>query len=470
VKEQAGQDDSLHTPRVFLSIPFALDLGCLPSSDSANPLTPTRIFRRKSEMLRLPQLKKRLAFLFAAASVFLVFACASLILAAAPFGDTEYFGKLDNELVAYTEDLDQVVFKPIRDFSKIKFATPLESGVHVTAGRLYHPPQDKSSILTLLVEPEDEGEPYIYADLNLDNVMADAERFSLKHGEDDNPYIFETTLKLPLKSTLFQSYPVFIQYYKNVQWDEMAEDERLVLQSKEAFATGQVEIQGRKTLVQYSFSPQSKKISVSNGWVGVDGDGDGKISIDRFSPEAAQAREETVVFRVGETFVSTRRIDTEKNQITMRAHPASDYKRVELQIGSEVPDFQFTDFSGKKRKLSEFRGKYVLLDFWAAWCPPCRRELPYQKAAYSRFQERGFEILGMNNDEDPVQVKDWLKRNNLTWPQATMSSIKELEVRYRIQAFPTSLLIGPDGKVVLLDQHKMRGQSLLKTLDRMLPP
>lgn len=386
------------------------------------------------------------------------------------YGDTEYYGKLDAELIAHTEDLDQVVFKPITDLSKIKFATPVESGVKITAGRLYHPPQDKSSILTLLVEPDDDGEPYLYADIDQDGVMANNERFELKRDEDDSPYIFETTLKLPLKSALFQSYPVLVRYYKGVQWDEMGADERLILQSKEAFARGQVDIQGRKTLVQYGFNPQSKKISVSNGSFGVDTDGDGKILVDRFSPESADAREETVVFRVGDAYVSTRRVDIEKNQITLRAHPASDYKRVEVQIGSEVPDFQFTDFSGKKRKLSEFRGKYVLLDFWAAWCPPCRRELPYQKAAYSRFQPRGFEILGMNNDEDPAQIKDWLKKNGLVWPQATMASIRDLEIRYRIHLFPTSLMIGPDGKVLLVDQNKMRGQDLLKTLDRMLPP
>lgn len=420
-------------------------------------------------MPRLNNLQQHRACLLALLLVF--FACGGLyVKAITPPGDTEFAGKLDGELIPYAEDLDQVIFKPIRDFSKIKFAKPIEANVTVTAGRLYHPPQDKSSLLALLVEPNDDGQPYLYVDLNQDNIMADDEHFVLKESENDNPYIREATLKIPLKNTLFQSYPIVVQYLKDVQWDEMAEGERMVLQSKEAFARGQVDIQGRKTLVEYSFNPQSKKISVSNGWLGVDADGDGKIVFDRFSPESAQAREETVVFRVGDNYVSTKRVDLEKNQIVMRAHSASDYKRVEVQLGTELPDFPFTDFNGKKRKLSEFRGKYVLLDFWAAWCAPCRRELPYQKAAYSRFQDRGFEILGMNNDEDHVLIKELLKRNGLTWPQAQMSSIKDLEIRYRIHLFPTSLLIGPDGKVILLDQHEMRGQRLLKTLDRMLPP
>jgi peroxiredoxin len=412
--------------------------------------------------------------LVSVASVLLIAYCCAAALASPLPGDTEYTGSLDGELVPHTEDVDQVIFHPLRDLSKVRLATPLDAGASVTAGRLYDPLKEKSSLLALLVESED-GPPALYADVDGDGVLADNERFEMTRGEDDNPYIREATLQLPFKNPLFKTYPIFVQYFKNVHWDEMKEGDRLVLQSKIAFAKGKVDIQGKATLVEYQLNAQSKKISTNNGWLGVDGDGDGVIDLDHFSPEAAEAREETVVFRVGTHYVSTKKVDLEKNQILMREHSASDYKRVELTMGAEVPDFTFTDFDGKKRKLSEFRGKYVLVDFWAWWCGPCRRELPYQKVAYSRFQARDFEILGMNNDEDLQQVKAAVRQNGLNWPQATMDSIKTIEIRYRIHSFPTTMLLGPDGKIVSLGQTRkkqpdLRGNDLLKSLDALLPP
>ncbi|MDQ1589707.1 MAG: hypothetical protein QOG71_334 [Pyrinomonadaceae bacterium] len=389
--------------------------------------------------------------------------------------DSEYTGKLEPELIANRDDLDQVTLKPVQ-LSKLKFATPPEAGAHVTASRLYHPGQDKSVILAALVEAEDET-PYLYADLNLDNVLAEAERFELVRGEDDNPYLLEATLKLPLAGGLFTSLPLYVQYLRGVQWDEMQEGERMLLQSKTAYARGYVDVAGKKTLVQFGYKPQSKKISATNGWVGVDGDGDGAIDMDRFSPEAAEARDETVIFRVGSEYVSAKRVDVEKNVVLMRTHIAADYKRVELRVGGEVPDFNFTDFQGKKRKLSDFRGKYVLIDFWGLWCPACRTELPYLKLAYSRFQARGFEILGMNTDQPEMipSLKATLKENNLTWTQAQLDSIRETLRNYRIHLYPSTLLVDPEGKIVSLNQTKkgqpsLRGQDLIRSLDRLLPP
>ena len=402
-----------------------------------------------------------------------------VLLAAVPrtrSAEQEYTGKFDPQLVVSRENLEQIVFKPMRDLSRVKIAKPPESDATVTAGRLYQALSDKSAILALLIEPEGE-DPYLLADLNMDNALDESERFALAREDVDNPYIWQTTISEPLKEGLFQSFPLFVQYLKRVRSAGMKEDERLILESHTAFARGAVDIQGKKTLVQYAYNPRSKKISPTSGKLGVDCDGDGEIDMDAFSPEAAETEDEAVVFRVGNVYVSTKRVDLEKNQITMKAHSASDYKRIEMRMGGEAPDFEFTDFNNKKRRLSEFRGKYLLVDFWGMWCPACREELPYLAAAYKRFQARGLEIVGMNTDTPEIvsQIKALLDKQGMTWPQAKRESITGTIRNLRIHLYPTTFLVGPDGKILSLnsrtqDQPGLRGKELLKSLDQLLPP
>jgi len=388
--------------------------------------------------------------------------------------DAEFTGQLTPDLIPNAEQTQSVIMRPLKDASKVKFATPLESGDKFTAGRLYDPTTDKSSMLLVLVEP-DGGLPYLYVDYDMNYEMTDKERIAFADNEEHDG-IYRARVSLPINgSSFFKNFPVEVQFWKNYTTEEMKEGDRLIEQSTEAFAKGFVDIKGRKTLVQYGFNGKSKKINPTNGWVGVDSDGDGKIDMDPISPEAAQAFDENVVFRAGDTYVSTKRVDIDKNLIVMREHSASDYKRVELRMGAELPDFNFTDFDGKKRKLSEFRGKYVMIDFWGLWCPACRGELGYLKAAYSRYQARGFEILGMNDDDDISRTKVVLKNNSLLWTQAQQDSIKDVMRRYRIHYFPTSILIDPQGKIISLGQQSkgqpgLRGKSLLKSLDELLPP
>jgi peroxiredoxin len=395
---------------------------------------------------------------------------------AARFSDNEYTGKLDPQLVVDRDSQEQVIFRPLKDLSRVKLAKPVSEGATVTAGRFYHALSDKSAILALLVEPEGEP-PFIYADVNLDNALDENERFELSRGEDNNPYIWEATIKEPLTSGLFHDFPLFVQYYKNVRMDDLKEGERLLLESRKAFAKGTVQIQDKSVIVQYSFDPKSRKINPMSGRLGVDCDGDGSIDMDAFSAEAAEAVDEVIVFRVGANYVSTRRIDLEKNQILMRSHSASDYKRIDLKMGGDMPDFEFTDFNGKKHKLSEFRGKHVLIDFWGMWCPACRNELPYLKAAYSRFQARGLEIIGMNTDDAEIvpQVKTIMEKNGMTWPQAKRESITNVIRTLRIHSYPTTLLVDQNGKIESLNnvrkgQPALRGRDLLKSLDGVLEP
>ena len=386
----------------------------------------------------------------------------------------EFSGKFEPQLAPNEEDLDQVILKPF-DATSLQLAQPIEKGATVTAARLLHPPSDKQAMWGVLVEPGDE-DPYMLVDGNLDGAFGKDERYSLKRGKEDNPYLLETVAQVVLKEGVFKTYPVFLRFFRRVKTEEMQEGERLIQQSSRAFARGYVDIAGKRTLVQYAYDARSRKVSATAGQVGIDGDGDGEIDLDRFSPEAAEARDETVIFRTGDAYVSTKRLDLEKNQIVLRTHEAKEYKRIEARIGGELPDFQFTDFQNKKRRLSEFRGKYLLLDFWGAWCGPCRREMPYLKAAYRHFNPRGLEILGLNTDEPEIlpSVKEWLNKNNLVWTQARRESIMDTIKALRIHTYPSTILLDPAGKIVSLSQTSkgqpgLRGDDLLKSLDKLLP-
>jgi len=384
----------------------------------------------------------------------------------------EFTGKFV-ELAPNTEEPDQVVFKPITDLSHVKIARPIEAGAHVTGARIYQADSGKFSMVALLVEPE-RGDPYLYADLQSNRDLGESERFQLR--STANPYVWETTVNEPLKEGPFKTFPVVVQYYKNTRNEEMNDDnERLVLVTRNAFARGTVDIRGKATLVQYAYDPHSGKINPMAGKIGVDSNGDGAIDLGRFSPESAVAENEEVVFRVGDTYVSTKKADLEKNVIVMRSRSASDYKRLELQVGGEMPDFEFVDFAGKKRRFSEFHGNCVLIDFWGMWCPACRSELPYLKAAYTKFHPGGFEILGMDTDEPNMtaQVQGIMQQQGMTWTQARRESILRMLVSLRVTLFPTSLLVGKDGKIISLDdetkgQVGLRGTDLLKSLDKVM--
>lgn len=140
--------------------------------------------------------------------------------------------------------------------------------------------------------------------------------------------------------------------------------------------------------------------------------------------------------------------------------------------GPEVPDFTFTDFTGGARKLSDFRGRYVLLDFWGSWCGPCRAEVPFLKDAYARFQSRGFEVIGLDYEQGATasEVQTFVSEQGMNWTLARADSVKDTIVnRFRVSSFPTLMLIDPDGRVLETNSSVLRGEQLAKTLEFVLP-
>lgn len=412
---------------------------------------------------------KYAALCFAFATLFVLTGASTAIRA----GGAEYNGQFETTLVANTEDLNRVIFKPISG-SNVNVSKSFSEDAHLTSNRLPNPTRQPSLVAVLVEEPDEK--PVLLVDLNADNQFSDNEKFTFSREEKDNPYLFVLTVNLPVKNSFFTVCPLFLRYFKDVQTAKMTEDDRLFQYSSGVFARGKVDLKDKKVLVQYAYNFQDKTISPNSGWLGVDADENGEIDMDNLSPEAAEARDETIVFRVGQTYLSTKKADVGKNQIVMREHEAKEYKRAELAIGKEFPEFSFVDLDGKKRKFSEFRGKYVLLDFWGLWCTACRDEIPYIREAYNRFRDRNFEVVGMNTDKfTPESIKKTLSETGLTWTQARLQSFVEFAgSQLRIQSFPTTFLIAPDGKILSMSRQErgeldLRGKDLLDTLDEILP-
>jgi peroxiredoxin len=121
-----------------------------------------------------------------------------------------------------------------------------------------------------------------------------------------------------------------------------------------------------------------------------------------------------------------------------------------VSVGQKAPDFELPTPDGKLVKLSDQKGKYLLLDFWASWCAPCRAENPNIVKRYNEFKDKGFNILSVSLDDDKQAWTQAIKADNLAWTH--VSELKKWDGQitntYKVDGIPASFLLDPDGKII----------------------
>lgn len=144
--------------------------------------------------------------------------------------------------------------------------------------------------------------------------------------------------------------------------------------------------------------------------------------------------------------------------------------------GSKAANFSAMDINGKKLSLSDYKGKYVLLDFWASWCVPCRKGNPHLKALYAQYKDKGIEFIGISDDDsNPAAWKKAVAKDDLPWRhvlrgmdrnlmRAGKTSDKDISEKYGIHSLPTKILINPEGMII--GRYGSEGDELDRMLEK----
>ncbi|MBK9991390.1 MAG: TlpA family protein disulfide reductase [Verrucomicrobia bacterium] len=135
--------------------------------------------------------------------------------------------------------------------------------------------------------------------------------------------------------------------------------------------------------------------------------------------------------------------------------------------GAQFPDFDEKDIEGKPLSIAKFKGKIVLVDFWATWCGPCVAELPNVLEAYKKYHDKGFEIIGISLDKEEAKFKAFIAEKGMTWSHYFdgLGWSSKLGKKYGIESIPATFLLDRDGKVIA---KGLRGPALLAELEKQL--
>jgi peroxiredoxin len=156
-----------------------------------------------------------------------------------------------------------------------------------------------------------------------------------------------------------------------------------------------------------------------------------------------------------------------KQAAMIKQQAAAKKVRAGLKAGAKFPDFQVKDLEGKPLSIANYKGKVVLIDFWATWCGPCVAELPNVLAAYDKYHKDGFEIIGISLDSDQTKLEKFIKDKKMTWPQFFDGKgwKNELGQKYGVNSIPATYLLNGEGIII---GENLRGEKLADAVGKAL--
>ncbi|MGM0502417.1 MAG: redoxin domain-containing protein [Bacillota bacterium] len=140
--------------------------------------------------------------------------------------------------------------------------------------------------------------------------------------------------------------------------------------------------------------------------------------------------------------------------------PAAQQDNVGIKVSQIAPDFTLTNLKGEEVSLSDYRGQYVLLNFWATWCPPCRREIPDLNSFYEDNKEE-FVLLAVDLGEPKEQVENFIDQGDYNFP-VLLDETRKIGSKYNVSAIPTTYFINPQGEI----KHIKKGAVTIEELNK----